>query len=260
MYKSRRRFFTALACRIAKRGEIMSMSKKIKSMKEFIDKKRLFNFLILICGICLIIIFSFVMKEKGRRLGKTAGELAGKLSGSLEGITKGTKEGAQKGKEDGLSAKDTQSDIGNKIHEIGTLEVLSASVVMHDLLEISDKYKTILAFYGDVTFVVDLYDADITLNEKSIEVLLSEPTAALRINDKKSEQLASNMKHSWSGSDEDGYTAAMNSIKELTLNAEQTISNYDILMNSAKDSAVKLVSFLIQSATQKEVVVHVRFK
>ena len=52
----------------------------------------------------------------------------------------------------------------------------------------------------------------------------------------------------------------MNSIKELTLNAEETVTNYDLLMDSAKSSAEKQVTFLIQSATKEEVVVHVSFK
>ena len=78
--------------------------------------------------------------------------------------------------------------------------------------------------------------------------------------DKKSEQLDSYMKNSWSGSNEDGYTATMDSIKELTLNAEETVTNYDLLMDSAKSSAEKQVTFLIQSATKEEVAVHVSFK
>ncbi len=199
-------------------------------------------------------------KKIGTEIGKTAGEATGKFMGSYHGITDGLAEGKEEGITKGLSAEDTEVDIGNKIQTVGNLEVLSASVVMHDLLEIGDKYKTLLAFYGDITFTVDLYKAELNSDGNSYEVVLPMPEATLRIDDKKSKQLASDMKHSWSGSNEDGYIATMNSIKQLTLNAEKSVSNYDVLRESAKDSAEKQVRFLIQSATKEEVVVNVRFE
>ncbi len=218
---------------------------------------------ITVATVCVFVYFiSAYMRaeEIGGGIGTTAGRAAGRFTGSYEGITEGLAEGAEEGKEEGLSAKDTEVNVGNKVQTMGKLEVLSASVVMHDLLEISDKYKTLLAFYGDITFTVDLYNAEITPNGNIYEVILPMPEATLRIDDKKSEQLDSYMKHSWSGSNEDGYTAVMNSIKELTLNAEKTVTNYDLLKDSAMSSAEKQVTFLIQSATKEEVVVHVSFK
>lgn len=218
---------------------------------------------ITVATLCVFVYFisAYLRAEEiGGGVGTTAGRAAGRFTGSYEGITQGLAEGAEEGKAEGLSAKDTEVDVGNKVQTMGKLEVLSASVVMHDLLEISDKYKTLLAFYGDITFTVDLYDAEINPNGNIYEVLLPMPEATLRIDDKKSEQLDSYMKHSWSGSNEDGYTAVMNSIKELTLNAEETVTNYDLLKESAMSSAEKQVTFLIQSATKEEVVVHVKFK
>lgn len=212
----------------------------------------------------LVVVFSvsvfFKANNYGTGVGTTAGKAAGKLIGSYEGITEGIAEGAKEGKAEGLSAKDTEVDIANKIQTMGKLEVLSASVVMRDLLEIADKYKSLLAFYGDITFTVDLYDAEIIPNGNIYEVTLPMPEATLRIDDKKSQQLASYMKHSWSGSNEDGYTATMNSIKELTIDAEKTVNNYENLKQSAMESAEKQVTFLIQSSTNEEVVIHVRFK
>ncbi len=205
--------------------------------------------------------YKFLNARKiGSEIGTTAGETAGKFVGSYQGITDGVAEGKEEGIAEGLSAKDTESSIGNKIKTVGNLEVLSASVVMHDLMEIGDKYKALLAFYGDITFTVDLYKAELNSDGNFYEVLLPMPEATLRIDDKKSEQLASDMKHNWSGSNEDGYTATMNSIKQLSLNAEKSVSNYNMLKEQAMDSAEKQVKFLIQSATEKEVAVNVRFK
>lgn len=196
----------------------------------------------------------------GGGIGTAAGRTAGRFAGSYEGITEGLAEGAQEGKEEGLSAKDTEVSIGNKIQTIGNLEVLSANVVMHDVIKASNSYASLLAFYGDVTFTVDLYEAEISNEGNIYEISLPMPKATVRIDDRKSEQLATEMKHFWSGSNEDGYKAAMNSIDQLTLKAEDSITNYDYLMESAKSSAEKQVKFLIQSATGEEVVIHVSFK
>ena len=221
-----------------------------------------------LCILAYAIFWYFRAEEIGGGVGMTAGKAAGRLAGSYEGITQGLKEGAEEGIEDGESAQDTVVNVGNKVQTMGKLEVLSASVVMHDLLEISDKYKTLLAFYGDITFTVDLSKAEINIKEndnngnrhKEYEVILPLPESTLRLDDKKSEQLDFYMKYSWSGTNENGYTAVMNSIKELTLNAEESVTNYDLLKEASMSSAEKQVTFLIQSATKEEVGVHVKFK
>lgn len=232
---------------------------------------------ITVISLCVLgyVVYAYIRSaEIGTEIGTTAGKAAGRLSGSFDGITEGLAEGAKEGKDAGMSAEDTEVSIGNRIQAVGKLEVLSATVVMHDLLEIGGKqkglfsfltgddakYKTLIAFYGDVTFTVDLYDASIDPQGTIYNVVLPMPEATVRINDSKTQQLDSYMKHSWTGSNEDGYTAAINSIKQITLNAEESVTNYDLLKESAKDSAIKQVTFLIQSATKEEVVVHVSFK
>lgn len=214
-------------------------------------------FLILIICILVGLIFA---KKMVYDIAYDLGNTAGKLIGSYNGVTDGIAEGSRQGKEAGLSAEDTEVDVGNKVKGIGKLEVLSASVVMHDVNEIKDKYKTIIAFYGDITFTVDLYDADVTKNGDVYNVVLPVPDSTLRLDDSKSEQIASYMKHSWSGSEKDGYTEALNSVKKLIIRAEDTVSNYDELKECAMDSAEKQVAFLIQSVTSEEVTVNVSFK
>lgn len=243
-----------------------AIKKENKMSIKKLAKKLSFDILltaITVIALCVFVycFLLYIKAEKiGGGIGTSAGRTAGRFIGSYEGITEGLAEGAKEGKADGLSAKDTEVNIANKIQTMGNLEVLSASVVLHDLQEISDKYKTLLAFYGDITFTVDLFHAEITPNGNSYEVILPMPEATLRIDDKKSEQLDSYMKHSWTGSNEDGYTEEMNSIKEITSNAKETVTNYEFLMDSAKSSAENQIKFLIQSATKEEVNVHVSFK
>ena len=156
--------------------------------------------------------------------------------------------------------KDTEVKIGNKIQAVGKLEVLSASVVLHDALGIGEEYKTLLAFYGAIIFTIDLNSADIQVEKDNIEVVIPLPEASLILDDKKSEQLRSYMKHNYSGSTEDGYTASKNSINQMSEKVEESVSNYDVLMDSAKESAIEQVSFLIQSASKGEVKIHVGFR
>lgn len=206
------------------------------------------------------IIFLIFADQIGRDIGSSAGTAAGVLNGSIEGWTVGYSKGVKEGKEEGLSAKDTVVTIDEKVKTVGNLEVLSASVVMHDLNEIGDNYKSILALYFDAVFSVDLTKAEISIDGNTYNVILPNPTVKLVIDDDRTKKIASYMPSSWSGSNEDGYTAAKNSIKELESNARNTIANYTVLESNAKDSARSQVSFLIQSATSKEVIINVEFK
>ena len=240
--------------------------KKPKNTKMPIGKlvKKVSSDILLIAiPVAALCIFGYLYiraEEIGGEIGTTAGRAAGRFTGSYEGITEGLAEGAEEGKEEGLSAKDTTVDIGNKVRNMGKLEVLSASVVLHDVIKDSDKYSSLLAFYGDITFSVDLYEAEIDIDGSTYNVTIPPPKSTVRIDDRRSEQLAKDMKYQWSGSNKDGYTAAMNSVDQLTIKAEESINNYDYLMESAKSSAQKQIEFLIQSATKEEVVVHVSFK
>ena len=214
---------------------------------------------IAVSTLALITYFYFRAERIGTDIGTSFGKAAGKLKGSFEGITEGLAEGAQEGRSAGLSAVDTTVDIGNQIQMIGNLEVLSASVVMHDYMKLGADYETLLAFYGDITFTIDLFEAEIKPDGKVYEVTLPLPKSTLRIDDEKSEQLASHSLFNWSGNTKDAYEAGLNSIKNLTLQAEKTVSNYEALKESAIESAKKQITFLIQSATKEEVVIHVSF-
>lgn len=252
-------------------SKMIAASEKNKSVKEKNMTLMIFVFLLLVLSILFFAYAAHIYFNAGRlgnEVGYEAGKAAGMLTGSFDGITEGLKEGAKEGKAEGLSAKDTKVRIGNEIKKIGKLEVLSASVVIcNDLskenntkTENNTDYTSLIAFYGDITFTVDFIDAEIENNGDEINITLPVPELTLRLNDERTEQLATEMPHSWTGSNEDGYLMVSNSIDNIIKESNKYISNYDQLVDSAKSSAEKQVRFLVDSATAREVIVHVEFK
>lgn len=234
----------------------------IESKFKTILKSSVLTIFSLISVVLLLysIYFFFKADNIGSGMGSVAGKSAGKIAGSYYGIKDGLAEGKDEGIEKGLSAEDTEVKIGNSIYSIGKLEVLSASVVLHDVLEQGEDYKSLLAFYGDLIFTVDLSNTQIDVDNDRITVKVPSLQHKLIINDEKTEQLVKKMKHKWSGSSENGYQAALNSIKEMQINAEEKVSNYDSLKSIAEESAKKQIVYLINSASAKEVVVNVEFQ
>ena len=196
-------------------------------------------------------------------MGAIGGQSAGRLIGSYNGITNGLAEGAHEGTAAGLSADDVEVSIGNKVQAIGKLEVLSASVVIHKELEIGKKYQALIAYYGDLIFTVDLHEAIITQdpeNGSRYDVVLPLPKSEVFIDDTKSQKLASDLAHAWSGSDQGGYQAGIDNDNNVKKHAEKYIDNYAELSDNARMSAKKQIEFFIQSATEKEVSINVSFK
>ena len=200
-------------------------------------------------------------KTIGIAVGTTNGRLAGHLSGSLEGVTQGLTEGEEAGKADGLSAQDTSATLGTRIKAIGKLEVLSADVTLHDYLNIGDGFEVIVLCQGEMMFTVDLMHAELKYpDDGHLTVILPEPESTFRLDDEKTRKLASDQRHSWTGTNEDGYQAYMNSVRKIAAQGAKYTEKYSVYRKMAMDSAEKQVSFLIQSAAKEEVAVDVQFK
>ena len=180
---------------------------------------------------------------------------AGKVIGSYDGITKGLADGAKAGKEDGLSAKDTEAVIFESLKETGRLEVLKASVSISNFHEIGSDYAKLQVFYADVIFTADLEKAVIEDDGEKIRIILPAVECSIAENEEKTETLAEYQRYSFSGSAEDGYTAAHNTRKELFEKGTEAIENYSALKQAAENSALKNVRLLAESvnASDKEV-------
>lgn len=187
--------------------------------------------------------------ESGERLGTDLGTAAGRAAGSFDGITKGNAAGFRDGKEEGLSAQDTAGVIKD-IKEIGELEVLAATTSIENVNKVGDDYAALYLLRGEVVFTVDLGQA--VFDSETFSILIPEPQAVCHIDPSEIVKVAEYQKHFFSGSTEDGFTEYMNSLKSIGNVHEENISNYEYLLDSAKEAAIRQVGSLAENIRMKE--------
>lgn len=198
-------------------------------------------------------------REIGGGAGTLAGSAAGMAVGSYRGITEGIPGGLADGKRKGLSAEDTRVDVAGEMGEIGKLEVLVASVRLDDYHEIADDYKALYVYKADAVFTVDLKKAKIREEGGRLVILLEEPALTLTYNEDATEKIAEWQKHFYSGKTKDGYEAYLNSRREIAGKAPEEISNYEMLMELARESARKQVGILASAVHSGNAEVEVLF-
>lgn len=193
--------------------------------------------------IAVILIIGFCA---GCQSGITAGSNAGRFEGSFTGVTQKLQEGLELGREEALKPENTvvSLDISTIIQETGKLEVLSAGVKLTDMNEFGREYKDLTVVKGDIVFTVDLSQCEVTQNDKSTLIVLPEPVADVYIDYKTTQVLDVIQKYPWSGNSADAATAFMNSIKATKEEMCKKVSNYDMLLNMARDSAEETVAKL----------------
>ena len=203
----------------------------------------------------------FNAREQGDLIGANTGKVTGWAVGSFRGVTEGIEKGTEAGKASGLSAEDTQVETIRKIEEIGRLEVLAAGAKLTNIHSIGTDYSAIYLMKGNAVFTVDLQKADFRFEEegKTLSITLPEPEMELYIDESATEKLAEYQKHFYTGSAKDGFTAYLNTTKNTVAEVRETMANYDELLTQAKESAVKQVTWLAQSARGEETAVTVRF-
>lgn len=197
----------------------------------------------------------------GNDIGNTAGKTAGVAVGSYEGVTRGLKEGYEAGKEQGLSAEDINVDITNKLSSIGKLEVLVAEDKINDVFKKGSDYAALLEFNKTkATFSVDLTQAEIADQNSAITINIPVPEVEIAIDENESVKIAEWQKYFWSGDAESGYIAYMNSMAQIKEKSENGLTNYDYLMQQAKDTAKKQIELLVKSICGREKEIQVIFK
>ena len=198
---------------------------------------------ILIAGMAGL--FYYQSGEIGAGIGSGAGNAAGMAVGSYKGITEGIAGGLEEGKKAGLLSDDMTMEITQTVRETGNLEVLVANVEIPDYHEVGKKYAALYLFRGSAVFSVDLRQASISRSaEGEVIILLPSPAAVVNINDSETELLAEYQRKFFNGSADDGFQAYLNSLKLIDSIAPEKVSNYDVLMEMAKNSARKQVEML----------------
>ena len=188
-------------------------------------------------------------KKAGEDIGNKIGWATGKALGSYDGITSGLSEGYNDGKTQGLRAEDTETKIANEMTSIGKLDVLKAESQFVDNFREGNDYKALFVYKTQAAFSVNLENADISVNEDDLTLILPEPECEFSIDEDESEKLADWQKFFWSGSAEAGYIGYMNSMEQIKKRAASEMSNYDALMELAKKSAKKQVQMLADAIT-----------
>ena len=176
--------------------------------------------------------------------------------GSFKGLT----EGLEQGKRDALEHPEVEAVIATRVTELGRLEVLIASVSLKNEHSVRDKYHALYQMKANAVFTVDLQQAVIGKNAAGeLTVQLPQPELDLYYDESSTKKLAEDKPLLFDGKAEDGYDAYLNSIKESAGKIREVLSNYDTLMDMARNSAVTQIERLAQSASGSSAAVHVSF-
>lgn len=232
----------------------------LKKMKQSWLFMLIAAFMVVVC--VLSAYFRLKAKDLGLSVGNMNGQIVGIALGSFKGTTQGLEAGYRDGKEKALSAEDTEVRIGNVMHSIGKLEVLSAGVTLTNVNKVGDTYASLERIGGTVVFTVDLNQIDINFSNdsKNVYVSIPYPECAIYIDQQDTEVLAEYQKFSWSVTAEDGLQEYINSMKELVEKARDNIANYDTLQQQAETAALEQVKNVVQEVSLNKKTVNIQFQ
>lgn len=223
--------------------------KAVKENKTKANKKNAIGLSVI--GI-LVVIIVIGISIGAWSMGGTTGKWIGSVLGGIDGVAN-YGENYEKGKAEGLSAKDTQVEIGNSIRDVANLEVMVASVKIDNYhtygKEGSAKYEALYLMNADAVFAVDLSYAETTLDEEnhSIHITLPQPNVEVYIDDSNKEKLYEYDAKFFDGSAKDGIIDYINSHSQLEEKTKNSIASDGNLMESARISAQTQIEELVKS-------------
>jgi hypothetical protein len=210
--------------------------------------------------VVFIIPFCVKAKEQGKMIGNTEGKIAGVAVGSYEGVTKGISQGKEDGKKQGESAEDTDVRIANEMTSMGKLDVLTAKTQILNNFNQGNDYKALFVYEATAVFSVNLEEAVVEVDDDNLIVTIPVPVCELTWDEEASQKIAEQQTHFWSGEEQSGYNAYMNSMKEITNKTEESMINYETLMGQAKDSAIRQIEIIAGSMNGNNYKIEVAFQ
>lgn len=189
------------------------------------------------------------------------GTSAGLAVGSWKGVTEGLSEGAADGKEEGLSAKDIEVAVTNKMTASKRLQLLLVDLLLTDLYQQGNDYAAIFGIRGEGVFTVDLtqphavYSAD----QSRITIMIPEPEFTPYLDDSSLEVIAEYTRPLFNGSTRNGYQGYLNTRNITVERVKSELSGYDALVEQAKASAIEQVTRLAKSVCGSKASVNVQF-
>lgn len=218
---------------------------KMQILKFFKNKPWILFWILAIVMAAVILTVIYPAYNKAEQLGIEGGSLlgkaAGKCIGSVEGIAVGVGAGAEAGEQEGLSAKDTEVKIIERVRELGNLEVLNVSM-KRNVINKADGGKTCVLWSAkcEASYAVDLTKAEIS---NDIVII---PYPELSISFDSPEKIAQYQKRKNTGSSINGTTEYMNSENKIRNKIQEELKNNPDLSQKAQDSAKNQVYILIK--------------
>lgn len=218
---------------------------KMQILKFFKTKPWILFWILAIVMAAVILTVIYPAYNKAEQLGIEGGSLlgkaAGKCIGSVEGIAVGVGAGAEAGEQEGLSAKDTEVKIIERVRELGNLEVLNVSM-KRNVINKADGGKTCVLWSAkcEASYAVDLTKAEIS---NGIVII---PYPELSISFDSPEKIAQYQKRKNTGSSINGTTEYMNSENKIRNKIQEELKNNPDLSQKAQDAAKNQVYILIK--------------
>lgn len=219
---------------------------KMQILKFFKNKPWILFWILAIVMATVILTVIYPAYNKAEQLGIEGGSLlgkaAGKCIGSVEGIAVGVGAGAEAGEQEGLSAKDTEVKIIERVRELGNLEVLNVSM-KRNVINKADGGKTCVLWSAkcEASYAVDLTKAEIS---NDIVII---PYPELSISFDSPEKIAQYQKRKNTGSSINGSTEYMNSENKIRNKIQEELKNNSELSKNAQDAAINQVEILIKN-------------
>lgn len=231
---------------------------KMQILKIFKTKPWILFWILAIVMAAVILTVIYPAYNKAEQLGIEGGSLlgkaAGKCIGSVEGIAVGVGAGAEAGEQEGLSAKDTEVKIIERVRELGNLEVLNVSM-KRNVINKADGGKTCVLWSAkcEASYAVDLTKAEIS---NDIVII---PYPELSISFDSPEKIAQYQKRKNTGSSINGSTEYMNSENKIRNKIQEELKNNSDLSQKAQDAAKNQVYILIKNISVNGNQINVEF-
>lgn len=231
---------------------------KMQILKFFKNKPWILFWILAIVMAVVILTVIYPAYNKAEQLGIEGGSLlgkaAGKCIGSVEGIAVGVGAGAEAGEQEGLSAKDTEVKIIERVRELGNLEVLNVSM-KRNVINKADGGKTCVLWSAkcEASYAVDLTKAEIS---NDIVII---PYPELSTSFDSPEKIAQYQKRKNTGSSINGSTEYINSENEIRDKIQEELKNNPDLSQKAQDAAINQVEILIKNISVKGNQIDVEF-
>ena len=212
--------------------------------------------ILIVLAVAFTIAFPIICNSTGRGFGTAVGTAVG----TFQAVTEDMPAAYEQGVNDGLSAKDTRTEMQEKLQAVGKLDVLAATAQLTDFHEVGNKFAALYQLGADVIFSVDITKAKVLVGGNDLEIVLPKPEVEINIDSTKTRLEDYWQNWLFNGSTEQGINAYINSMKMIQGDAKKTLAEYQTLEAQAEESARRQVLLLAGFIAAPDVNITVHFE